>query len=97
MARAGAALPPPIKVQCGAPPNSDKIPSNDLTGGASSAPIPQPRESRILILSCLNADSERSLKVLEAANSASSSAVVIPLEHSNFFSVVCNEAPYLPK
>src|SRR5437899_6361394 len=58
------------------PPKSSICSRISRTGSAWSVPIAQPSESRILILSCNRADSERLSKEAPTTNAASCSACV---------------------
>jgi hypothetical protein len=58
--RSGAVFPPPIRLQSGAPPNSATCCRTRRGGSPSSAPIAQPRASRVRILNSSCAASQRS-------------------------------------
>src|SRR5450756_390463 len=75
--RSGAVLPPPIRVQCGAPPKSSTCPRTRRIGSPSTAPMAQPRESSTRIFSCRRASSERSSYEARTTKAASCSASVM--------------------
>src|SRR6185437_3136424 len=76
-ARSGAERPPPIRVHRGAPPKSSTWRRTASIGSAASAPIAQPKLSRMRIFSAWRAASDRSLQLARWTKSASSSASVI--------------------